>query len=347
VTERESLPASCEPFQRECGDDSTRVVEVVAASRLHFGLLSWGGNGRQFGGVGLMVQAPRVALRVRAADHFEATGPHAERVTHFARKWYESRGGLAQARTTCDVLEAPPQHVGLGLGTQLALSLGAALCQFEERRWPTPAELALRLGRGLRSAVGTYGFFQGGLIFESGKLPEEGLAPQAERHAVPDSWRVVLIQPTGAVGEAGDVERRAFASLPAVPEERTRQLLAIVRERLLPAIERADCLEFGQAVYDYGRLAGECFAPWQGGPFNGPLLMALVEKIRGWGYAGVGQSSWGPTLFVILESEAEAQALSRRLRAEPEGLSLNLTVTRPANAGARVQELSGVRFAHG
>lgn len=347
MTISDSPPPAHKPIPDECDADSTRVVEVTAASRLHFGLLSWGGNGRQFGGIGMMVQQPGVKLQVRAADHFTALGPHVERVTEFVRKWYEPRGGLSEARLACEVLNAPPQHVGLGLGTQLGLSVGAALCRFVERSNPSPVDLATRMGRGLRSAVGTYGFFQGGLIFEPGKLSEEQIAPAAERYAVPEAWRVVLIQPAGSAGEAGEVERRAFASLPPVPDDRTRQLLRIVRQRLLPALERADFVEWSQAIYDYGRYAGECFATWQGGAFNGPLLTALVQKLRGWNVAGVGQSSWGPTLFALVESDESARDLLLRLRADPESSGLNLLVTRPANAGARVQELSGVRFAHG
>jgi len=350
VTNSPALPPreqSVDQSASDCDAPSVREVEVTSASRLHFGLLSWGGSARQFGGVGMMVEQPGVRLRVYAADRFAVVGPHAQRVEAFVRKWYESRGGLTLARVACEVLEAPPEHVGLGLGTQLGLSVGMALSRLVEQSLPSPGELALRMGRGLRSSVGTYGFFQGGLIFEPGKLPDEIIAPSAERYALPDTWRIVLLQPVGTAGEAGEAERRAFASLPPVPDSRTRELLAIVRHRLLPAIERSDCLEFGQAIYDYGRLAGECFAAWQGGAFNGARLTALVEKLRDWEVAGVGQSSWGPTLFAILETEAAAESFVHRLRAEPEGGQLNLRVTRPANAGARVREISGVRFADG
>ena len=42
-------------------------------------------------------------------------------------------------------------------------------------------ELTRLTGRGRRSAVGTYGFVQGGFLVETGKVPGESLAPLALR----------------------------------------------------------------------------------------------------------------------------------------------------------------------
>jgi predicted sugar kinase len=56
-------------------------------SRLHFGLLSWGLNApRQFGGVGLMVEAPGITITAESARSWTAEGPLAGRVLDFARK---------------------------------------------------------------------------------------------------------------------------------------------------------------------------------------------------------------------------------------------------------------------
>ena len=55
--------------------------------------------------------------------------------------------------------------------------------------WLTPAELAQSVGRGLRSAVGTYGFVHGGMIAERGKLPGEVISPLDARVVLPEDWR--------------------------------------------------------------------------------------------------------------------------------------------------------------
>ena len=49
---------------------------------------------------------------------------------------------------------------------------------------------------------------------------------------------------------------------------------------MLPALDRADCAAFGEAVYRFGRLAGECFAAVQGGPFANREIGRLIDAIR-------------------------------------------------------------------
>ncbi len=146
-----------------------RRIEVVAPCRLHFGLLSFGHSSRrQFGGVGVMVDGPAVRLSVTAAERFETTGPLADRARQFACCWAEHAGFPAgpSSALACriEIQSAAPEHSGLGIGTQLALSVAAALTAWFDRAPLPPAELAQSVGRGQRSAVGTYGFATGGLI---------------------------------------------------------------------------------------------------------------------------------------------------------------------------------------
>jgi predicted sugar kinase len=60
--------------------------------------------------------------------------------------------------------------------------------------------------------------------------------------------------------------------------------------------------------------------------------------------AAIGQSSWGPTGFAIVESQARADALERAARAaglvEP-GLALHIVA--PRNRGAEIVDLRAVR----
>jgi predicted sugar kinase len=102
---------------------------------------------------------------------------------------------------------------------------------------------------------------------------------------------------------------------------------------MLPALQRRDCRAFGEAVYQFGRMAGECFAPVQGGPFATSEISLLVEAIRGRGVSGVGQSSWGPTVFAICDSDVEARTLSYGLWSYLRG-RYDLTIASPNNEGA-------------
>lgn len=362
-------------------DQNVRRVEVRASSRLHFGLFSWGGDARQFGGVGVMVErpglriaveriapesahesahesvpeciaefvgdaySPDIAAEFAETDAVEANAADASselhrevgrRIADFQRHWMRQRqvDGLPPIRW--QVLEAPAQHVGLGTGTQLGLAVAAALYRLEGRSLPSAEELAASVGRGLRSAVGAHGFVSGGLIIEPGKLAGETLSPLEQRVAIPDSWRFALIRPQAPVGLHGSDEIKAFRRLPPVPLETTCRLIELARRQIAPAAQAANFDRFGEAIYEYGLLAGGCFAPVQGGPFHGPTLTALVERIRSLGVAGVGQSSWGPTLFAVLSNEANARQFAKDLTAQfPE--PLDIVVTAADNVGANIE----------
>jgi beta-RFAP synthase len=305
---------------------------------LHFGLLSFGGEGRQFGGAGAMVSRPGMTLRISGANALEAAGPHAGRVVEFARRWacFESLSEPPACRI--EVLEAPPQHVGLGTGTQLGLSVAAALNAFFKRSQVSPAELAASVHRGRRSAVGTYGFVHGGLIVERGKTAGEALAPLDFHADMPPDWRFLLVRPAGDAGLSGDDECRVFEELPPVPPEVTEQLIDELRRRLLPAMLQQSFTKFSASLQRFGRLAGDCFAPRQGGPFNGPLLTRLVQLLRRLGLEGVGQSSWGPTVFALAPNQQAAEDVAARLEREAEH-PLSVIITPPANHGAEVHVL--------
>ena len=312
-------------------------IRVDAPSRLHFGLLSFGNlEVRQFGGVGVMIDRPGVKLRVQAADALEINGPLQDRIRDAASQWSESSSNVSELRCKIELLSAPRLHSGLGVGTQLALAVAAGLNAFHDRATPSVEDLAQSVGRGLRSAVGTYGFVAGGLIAEPGKLPTETVSPLLERVALPSEWRFVLVSPASGVGLHGTTEQTAFDQLPPVPAAVTGQLTDLMCERILPAAKSASFSEFSDAVYDFGFLAGSCFESVQGSAYNGPELERLVRHIRASGVRGVGQSSWGPTIFSICESESTAFALADNLHSQDWGGEYDIVIASADNRGARV-----------
>jgi predicted sugar kinase len=142
---------------------------------------------------------------------------------------------------------------------------------------------------------------------------------------------------------AGEDEVDAFQSLPAVSPAVTEELIGIVRDGIVPAAAMGQFDLFAENLYRYGHLSGQCFAARQGGPYNGPVLTALVERIQRFGFRGVGQTSWGPTLFVAAPSHELAAALSEQLAAGSGAEELELTITSPCNEGAQI-EVAGDRL---
>jgi beta-RFAP synthase len=260
-----------------------------------------------------MVDRPAVRLRICASEELEAVGPLADRAMVFANRWADFCGLSGKLPCRIEVLSAAPQHVGLGVGTQLGLSVAAGLSEFFRLSTLSPAELAISVGRGLRSAVGTYGFGHGGLIVDRGKLPGERIAPLDVSLPLSPQWRFVLIRPRAGSGLWGPDEEDAFDRLPPVPREVTADLIEEVRQRMVPAAASDEFDLFSESVHRFGRVAGMCFAKVQGGPYNGRRLSELVEMIQSMGVTGVGQSSWGPTLFAILPDDVKANEFVNRM----------------------------------
>lgn len=316
----------------------TGSVHVRAPCRLHFGMVSFGHKDRsQFGGVGVMISPPVVEVVISPAKDFVVSGSLSSRVEQFVRA--AAKHWQLEDLPACRLqISSPPDHIGLGIGTQLGLSVAEGLRRFLQLPQLEIDELAASVGRGVRSAVGTYGFRLGGLIIDGGKKPSpmQTLGKLAQRKAIPDLWRFVVIRAAGSYGLAGHEEATAFASLPPVPLYVTRELWRIALEVMLPAVDRYDCTAFGEAVYQFGWLSGTCFTAVQGGPFVSENVRRLVTSIRNHGVPGVGQSSWGPTIFAITPNDLEAHALVEWLRTHHFQRIDEITIAHPNNHGVQV-----------
>ena len=102
------------------------------------------------------------------------------------------------------------------------------------------------------------------------------------------------------------------------------------------SLAEQDCQTFGEALYDFNRRVGELFAPVQGGIYSHPLVAEVVAFIRGRHVPGVGQSSWGPTVFAIVASEQEADELATAIRKRFDLSVAEVICTAACNNGAQV-----------
>ncbi len=313
------------------------MIRVQAPSRLHFGLLSLPGHGqalRQFGGVGLMVQAPGARLTVQPAATWSAEGPLAERALKFAQRFAAT---LSESRPQHIIVEqSAPDHAGLGTGTQLGLAVARALAAAFGRADMDTVELARRVGRGERSALGIHGFAHGGFLVDGGKGPATTVAPLLVRMDFPEDWRIVLTLPAWAQGLHGSEERAAFRRLQeqGFPSTTTDALCRLALLGMLPALSERDLPAFGAALYEFNACVGDAFAPAQGGTYAHPRLAEVVAFVRQQGVAGVGQSSWGPAIFAVVGDSDHAANLTARLRRQFALSTAEVLVTSAAHHGA-------------
>jgi beta-RFAP synthase len=313
---------------------------VDAPARLHLGFLDLnGGLGRQFGSLGLTIDAFATRLRAQPSDTFSAQGPGAERALAFAHAFAAARGLRGGARI--QLSSAIPDHAGLGSGTQMALAVGTAL---ERLLDPTaagrPADcrgIAQLLGRGQRSGIGIGAFEQGGFICDCGRgdLPE--VPPVVMRLPFPAHWRVLLLLDCKAQGLHGEPESRAFAQLPEFPATTAGHLCRLLLMQLVPGLLDGRLGPVAEAIGEIQRAVGTHFAPVQGGCFTSPAVSAALAWATDQGFPGNGQSSWGPTGFILAGDETQARWLERRLKARfGESSPLRYHITAGRNRGARI-----------
>jgi beta-ribofuranosylaminobenzene 5'-phosphate synthase len=144
-------------------------------------------------------------------------------------------------------------------------------------------------------------------------VPDGGwISPLVARFPMPEPWRCVLAMPVGVEGLSGDVEERFFSELreAAAGEPRVSRLLLTA---LLPGLLTGDIDEFGAALTAIQREVGSIFAGQQGGVFH-PSAAPLVDALHALGVGAVGQSSWGPSVYGIVDGPELAADVADRLR---------------------------------
>jgi beta-RFAP synthase len=300
------------------GDAGSEAVFVETAGRLHFGVLDLlGALGRRFGGIGAAAPAPTALVSAAHAPALVVDGEDAARALGYAQRFLRHHALAAGAHVR--VHRALPPHAGLGSGTQLALATARALAELHGL--PTEVtELARAVGRTRRSAIGTWTFAGGGLVLEGGRRAHDaGSAPLLARLAFPPSWRCVVVIPDAPAGVSGQAEEQAFAELPTPDAHEVARVSHLVVMALLPALVEGDLPVFGSALSEIQRITGGWWAPAQGGTFAPGAAATLIERLAALGAHGVGQSSWGPTVYGIVDAEAAGAELAGRLRESLQG----------------------------
>jgi len=322
---------------------------VQTGARLHLGLVTGGTRSAPcFSGAGLMIDEPGVLLEAEPSGTCEivSRGPGENRQgqspsdtdVQRAGAWLE--GVVSKLHRACRITlhEVIPRHTGLGSGTQLALAVATAAGAISGQESPA-SRLAMEVGRGVRSGVGIHGFEQGGFLVD-GRTGHTPSSPQClARCEVPGSWRFVLAGPESGEGMSGQAEREAFGRLSPSPQPVADQLAALLWQKVLPAMAEGLIDAVGEALFEFGTLVGETFADIQGGVFANPQMAELVDWAREAGIRGVGQTSWGPTIWMLVPDDATAHSLCGDVAGRP-GVGW-AKVVRPLNQGASITRRIG------
>jgi beta-ribofuranosylaminobenzene 5'-phosphate synthase len=301
--------------------------------------------GRLYGSIGVAVNRPKLLLKAEAGETLQVEGLDCEKVTAYAKRFMKHFGFPAGARL--NLVNTIPAHVGLGSGTQLALAVGTALARLARRRLGIQ-EIALAVGRGKHSGIGISTFRYGGFVLDGGhrirsmdtsppKTVKNRIPPLLFQHAIPGDWFFVAVIPATDTGLSGKRESNAFLNLPKAPSGLVEKISRVLLIQMLPALVEKDISNFGQALTRIQYMVGDCFSSVQGGRFANPISEKIVDFMLSRGAAGIGQSSWGPTVYGLVEGKAKAQKLKQKAQSYLDTLGGGQTLlVKPQNHGARI-----------
>lgn len=316
-------------------------ITVKTGCRLHLGFLDLTGDlGRLYGSIGVSLANPGTIVTAAASPQLVVENSNSSEkavldvVARFSRHYQLEPA--AKIRVVDDI----PRHSGLGSGTQLALGVAMALAKMFDVD-ATVRELSGIVDRGRRSGVGIACFEGGGFVVDSGRKnggKDVGAGPPSVifRHDFPADWCFVIVIPGAEKGLFGRDEENAMRGLN--PSKRiSEEICRLTQMKLLPALIERDIAEFGEALTEIDLRTGMYFEETQGGIYKEAVSRDLVGFMLECGVHGVGQSSWGPTIYGLVE-EDRAQTIAdkvKRFLAERK-MSCDAFVSHCRNRGAEI-----------
>lgn len=345
-----------------------RNLELRTGCRLHFGLMELCPDEVNcFAGLGLMLDSPSVHLELgfgsRRTESIEdveiaASEELKPRIVERLVAWASHASCLLP--DAIRVRNALPLHNGLGAGTQTACAVATLLHAFSQASdqdllpvdWQSSEQLigsapqkwlVDHAKRGLRSAIGVQGFLSGGLVFDQGYLPSrdpngsdfQNRPVETQVAYLNPTWRVVLISPNQKELVAGEREAGMINRIGNHANPNRDAMRELADTIMGCARSGADLQEFAAQLDRYTEYAGRVFASMQGGQYSSQAVDSAVVAARRAGLVGVGQSSWGPTVFGFSEDSDGAEKAKHSIEAEYRQGKCTVSVSKPAMSGAQ------------
>ncbi len=272
---------------------------VSAPARIHISLLDLSGDlGYLDGGMGFAIKFPRTVVVASPSNELEVTGPRSsllsERLERLALKG------------RVEVLETPPQHMGFGSTTQLLLAGAKALCTLNAVPCSSK-EMALLLGRGGTSGIGTAVFDEGGFIADfgheiaiKGSPKPSGTSPASPppyvRLPFPSDWWVVVAFPKKKRGIYDEVrEIKEFSERAPIPSEESAKATRIAYMLILAGVVERDYKRFAKGITEIQRV-GFKKVEVEIQPLEIKEVMSEMKKVFG----NSGLSSMGQAVYSVV-----------------------------------------------
>lgn len=326
------------------------MFEIKTPSRVHMSLIDMnGGFGRLDGSVGLALTDGGIHLRAKKADaviiteRFESDCERIS-VSHDDSELAAKIAGIVRPLLPenegieLEFLSPVRPHVGLGSGTQISLSVAAAVNDLYGLG-KSVRELAQITRRGGTSGVGVLAFEYGGFIVDCGHkaadkngfFPSSGsTAPPADlllRKDFPD-WDVIVAIPP-KIGINGEDEKNFFQSVCPVPIEEVREVSHIILMQMIPSLIEQDIEEFGNAVNSLQKIGFKKHEV----AVQSAEAKSTMEILLQNGIHGAGISSFGPATYGFSNDRKHSEEV-KEILLEKMPLGSEVLITKANNTGA-------------
>jgi beta-RFAP synthase len=318
------------------------MIKVVTPSRLHLTLIDLNAEiGRVDGGAGIALESPGLEVFATEADNIEIIGN-----SLLTGKMKKAVQALLPAGKgiRLHIDHSLPDHVGLGSGTQAALSAAVAVNKIYGLG-KSVRELAVAVGRGGTSGIGVAAFENGGFILDGGhKFKDKGaFSPSSASHVPPGpvlfrrdfpDWPIVLVMPNGQ-GAHDTEEIDLFKKFCPIPLAEVQEICHVILMQMLPALVEEDLESFGKAI-NHIQTVGFKRREVE---LQSQSVLDIKDYMRDNGASGSGISSFGPVVYGIVGSFAEGKRLQQEVqRMLDESVGGTVLLTKARNKGADVSE---------
>jgi beta-RFAP synthase len=323
------------------------MFEIKTPSRVHMTLIDMnGGFGRLDGSVGLALNDGGIRLRAKKSDTLiitersgsdlavsESKSGLAEQISKIVSSLLSENEGIE-----IEFLSPVRPHIGMGSGTQISLSVAAAVNDLYSLG-KSVRELAQITQRGGTSGIGVLAFENGGFIVDCGhkSADKNGFLPSSKSTAPPANlmlradfpdWDIVVaIPPTRGI--SGNDEKNFFQKTCPVPIEDVREISHIVLMQMIPSVIEHNIEGLGNAV---NRLQQLGFKKHEVDIQPEAVKNTAALMIQN-GLYGAGISSFGPAVYGFSENRKQSEEIkSVLLDKMPAGS--DVLITKANNTGA-------------
>ncbi|MBR0472410.1 MAG: hypothetical protein IJI98_06900 [Methanosphaera sp.] len=323
-------------------------MEIETSARLHLSLIDLNGlEGRLDGGIGVTLQEPTLNIECKESTE-DTTIIFDKKLSDYHFDTYETKIIDATNKMNkylnidnnyeFNIKKLYPIHQGLGLGTQISLSVAKLISELNEHTLST-IELAKIIQRGGTSGIGVYSFDMGGLIIDGGhkkSLKKDYLPSSASKvspppliahYDFPEEWNIILVTPQSTKGASGKKEIDIFQTYSPIDIQNVQQISYLTLMKLMPAIVEKDLQNFGDAINKIQRLGFKKIER----DLQDSTIHEIMEHMELLNIPAVGMSSFGPTCFGI--TDENPKLLQKELK-ELTDNTAEIRVTKGKNHGS-------------